>query len=1102
MISLLICGVLCQDRGNSRYVPSPADEDYDDAPPVNAPPPPPRRTQTRRGRPLPTRGQQHEETPHGPPSNTRSLPSHNTHPEQNLPESFPVERGPPRRPTAQRSPQHSRQRYGPEEQQSDHKSHHAPLEDHAEVSTPPSRTSRRRRPSKRPRNENFADGDNIGVDKPRTRDHQSTRSPARLLDDDVPRSHRYQAGDDAFPGGDMQRLPRPAPKPDQESKRSRDKPRHSPRPQPHTRYTPPIEDGDRPTQRLPVRRPVLEPQQPPVHRLPPDEHEEPPRGLPDTYVPGAPDVHSAGPQDRPFPREPGPPQITSGISDNSFESPDESLHNLPPRPNPESDISQLHRAPYVHEDDSGIPPDFKESAVRKEQLDNNRDYPRGSRAHQQGNPAIESPPPRSDFPLKDNTIPRTADRGRNRNAQPQRAAPPGINRRNPSFHQRDSAESYEDPVLKPNTDQSLRETTGRRIHAPSEAEVRLPLNRQPLIAPDFAVKEEEPKVVSYHYQHNPQAPQVPFTVPNKDFEAPHNEDFHGPSDRLPDAGNSDRQPEFPPNADGPPFNPSNLDVPPRLETPGVEFADEIAKLEASAEAEVDRHINRPPRNHPSPSNRLPVESAEEDVTHAFPPPRSPHDSRTSVRPPQAPRDVRPPQGVRNTRVRQDSLPQDPRDHISSPDSRDSRSPQRIRDSSLPRGVRNSRAPQNLRDSPQYRETASSRSRYTKEDHPDAELHSQRNHRGGSRYTPESVEEIDYAPRRNSAPQREIPERTRTEHRSRPQHEGDSRRSPPYSRSSSRDPDEVLAPQSQQNSPRNRQRQSYPQETEARNSENRRPHYNAPPPRDRPRPIERRDPEPAASKSNFKCPESFGFFADSRQCDKYYECRNGTAIESLCTDGLAFNEVSAPKFLRCDSLRDVDCSSRPELQPPQPTKNCPRRFGLYPHETDCTRFWNCVDGASTEVHCPPGLVYSDTKATCDWADLVENTCKSEDLLGFTCPEATSAELQDGVYSRYPHPNDCRLHFTCIKGVDGTRRPRMLSCNDGTVFDPQKGQCTRAENVPGCENYYGAPARSTKPQQKPPSSEEAEELEPRVTRRRRPNKRTRARAEDRYYETKQN
>ncbi|XP_035209096.1 serine/arginine repetitive matrix protein 1-like [Stegodyphus dumicola] len=247
-------------------------------------------------------------------------------------------------------------------------------------------------------------------------------------------------------------------------------------------------------------------------------------------------------------------------------------------------------------------------------------------------------------------------------------------------------------------------------------------------------------------------------------------------------------------------------------------------------------------------------------------------------------------------------------------------------------------------------------------------------------------------------------------------------------------------------------------------------------------------------AKFSCPDPFGFFADPIQCDKYYECRNGTAVESLCNDGLAFNEISAPKYLRCDSLRDVDCSSRPQLQEARPTKNCPRRNGLFPHETDCTKFWNCVDGTATEVQCPPGLTYSDERATCDWADLVKSSCKSEDLLGFTCPEPTAHDLQDGVYSRYPHPSNCRLHFTCIKGKDGLRRPRMLSCTEGLVFDPVKGSCSRPDEVPGCEDFYGSrsPPPKRKPSRQPVPVEPEEELEEVVTprpRRRGQNRRTR-------------
>ncbi|GBN25763.1 Protein obstructor-E [Araneus ventricosus] len=233
---------------------------------------------------------------------------------------------------------------------------------------------------------------------------------------------------------------------------------------------------------------------------------------------------------------------------------------------------------------------------------------------------------------------------------------------------------------------------------------------------------------------------------------------------------------------------------------------------------------------------------------------------------------------------------------------------------------------------------------------------------------------------------------------------------------------------------------------------------------------------ASGSSKFTCPEAFGFFADPVQCDKYHECRNGTAVENLCHDGLAFNEVAAPKFLRCDSYRDVDCSSRPELQEAKPTANCPRRYGLYPHETDCTKFFNCVDGAATEVQCPPGLTFNDDRATCDWADLVKSSCKTEDLLGFKCPEPNTHDLVDGVYTTYPHPDNCQMHFFCIKGEDGLRRPRLLTCHEGLVYNPTTKACARPEEVPGCEDFYGSRSPPPKAQRKPAREPVREPIEP--------------------------
>ncbi|GFU21987.1 hypothetical protein NPIL_145061 [Nephila pilipes] len=325
------------------------------------------------------------------------------------------------------------------------------------------------------------------------------------------------------------------------------------------------------------------------------------------------------------------------------------------------------------------------------------------------------------------------------------------------------------------------------------------------------------------------------------------------------------------------------------------------------------------------------------------------------------------------------------------------------------------------------------------------------------------------------PPREQPERQITRQPSRRQNAAPQRDAPRQQQPDYRDPEENTRYQPQYQPPQTRHQARPAPQKEPSQGRQQAPRQQSRPRQPEPSPNQGR----SSGSSRFSCPDAFGYFADPVQCDKYYECRNGTAVESLCQDGLAFNEIGAPKFLRCDSLRDVDCTSRPELQEAKPTKNCPRRYGLYPHETDCTKFWNCVDGAATEVQCPPGLTFNDDRATCDWADLVKSSCKTEDLLGFTCPEPNAVDLQDGVYTTYPHPDNCQLHFVCIKGEDGARRPRMLTCHEGLVYDPVSKTCSRPDGVAGCEDFYGSlspPPKQRKPAAREPIEEEEYEEPP--------------------------
>ena len=68
----------------------------------------------------------------------------------------------------------------------------------------------------------------------------------------------------------------------------------------------------------------------------------------------------------------------------------------------------------------------------------------------------------------------------------------------------------------------------------------------------------------------------------------------------------------------------------------------------------------------------------------------------------------------------------------------------------------------------------------------------------------------------------------------------------------------------------------------------------------------------AAQSNFRCPEKDGYFEDTAQCDKYYDCLDGIPEERLCPDGLVFDPFSR-KREPCDHYFNVDCGDRLDLR---------------------------------------------------------------------------------------------------------------------------------------------------------------------------------------------
>jgi len=201
----------------------------------------------------------------------------------------------------------------------------------------------------------------------------------------------------------------------------------------------------------------------------------------------------------------------------------------------------------------------------------------------------------------------------------------------------------------------------------------------------------------------------------------------------------------------------------------------------------------------------------------------------------------------------------------------------------------------------------------------------------------------------------------------------------------------------------------------------------------------------------ECPEPNGFFADAYQCDKYYQCIDGKVKEKLCADGLVFIDAG-PKVEKCEFKFAVDCTDRPELQPPQPSMNCPRKNGYYPdaNEKICNKFYYCVDGSFNTITCPEGLVFSNKTGTCAWPDVAQKKhCSSGEIFEFDCP-AREGELQAGQmqHPRFADPKDCQYFYVCIDG----KTPRRSGCSRGEVFNEASSRCDKPKNVPECKDWY--------------------------------------------------
>ncbi|KAJ6639636.1 putative chitinase 10 [Pseudolycoriella hygida] len=96
------------------------------------------------------------------------------------------------------------------------------------------------------------------------------------------------------------------------------------------------------------------------------------------------------------------------------------------------------------------------------------------------------------------------------------------------------------------------------------------------------------------------------------------------------------------------------------------------------------------------------------------------------------------------------------------------------------------------------------------------------------------------------------------------------------------------------------------------------------------------------------------------CSNYYACIRGVASRMVCSEGLLYNPVKKA----CDFAERVTCAL-PIVKHSYTIIDCPLTgVTKVPHNDDCSKFYVCINGRSSEYTCAGGSLYNPKNQRCD------------------------------------------------------------------------------------------------------------------------------------------
>jgi len=172
-----------------------------------------------------------------------------------------------------------------------------------------------------------------------------------------------------------------------------------------------------------------------------------------------------------------------------------------------------------------------------------------------------------------------------------------------------------------------------------------------------------------------------------------------------------------------------------------------------------------------------------------------------------------------------------------------------------------------------------------------------------------------------------------------------------------------------------------------------------------------------------CQAKSKLVGDVQYCDRYWECEFGQPELYDCPNGLVWIGKKQGIADGCDyPWRHTNiCKDKDLANPPQSTEHCDWLYGIFGHETSCTRYWTCWNGTATEQYCIGGLLYNEETHACDWPQNVSG-CQKHPL------------CKDDANGNVPLGKSCNRYWACQGGY-----PRLQRCPAMLVFDKNRKRC---------------------------------------------------------------